>query len=359
MPATSTITRQPRTQRCTSAGSVLSITGTLPGPRPPAVDEHRDAEQQQSADGLLDPQPHREQPGQGDDDDDRHEHHAGDDPQPEQALPRPAGRTAGEGERQQRTGDDERGAHPDRVGHHGVVVPEKDDREQGEHGKRGVAAGEQQHGPEARGFGSSRGHAGNARRARRPSGSAVPQRRLMTFDNNLSSAKNKKSTHTACYKGRVTTHPPSAPPTLEDVARVAGVSRATVSRVVNSVRNVDPKLRETVERAIATTGYVPNNAARSLVTRRVGSVALVVSGAGEDGDEVGEDGFSTKQIFGDPFFGRVVGGIVGYLRPRGIHPVLMLADTADARSQVLAFLRQGNADGALLVSTPAVVSLFR
>jgi DNA-binding LacI/PurR family transcriptional regulator len=140
------------------------------------------------------------------------------------------------------------------------------------------------------------------------------------------------------------------PPTLEDVARVAGVSRATVSRVVNGVRNVDPEIQENVRRAVAVTGYVPNNAARSLVTRRVGSVALVVSGAGED-EEIGGDGFSTRHIFGDPFFGRVVGGIVGYLRPRGIHPVLMLADTAEARSQVLAFLRQGNADGALLVST--------
>jgi DNA-binding LacI/PurR family transcriptional regulator len=133
-------------------------------------------------------------------------------------------------------------------------------------------------------------------------------------------------------------------PTLEDVARVAGVSRATVSRVVNGVRNVDPEIQETVRRAVAVTGYVPNNAARSLVTRRVGSVALVVSGAGED---------STGEVFGDPFFGRVVGGIVGYLRPRGVHPVLMLADSADARQQVLAFLRQGNADGALLVSTHA------
>jgi DNA-binding LacI/PurR family transcriptional regulator len=137
-------------------------------------------------------------------------------------------------------------------------------------------------------------------------------------------------------------------PTLEDVARVAGVSRATVSRVVNGVRNVDPEIQEMVRRAVAVTGYVPNNAARSLVTRRVGSVALVVSGAGDD-----EDGSATSEIFGDPFFGRVVGGIVGYLRPRGVHPVLMLADSADARSQVLAFLRQGNADGALLVSTHA------
>jgi DNA-binding LacI/PurR family transcriptional regulator len=140
-------------------------------------------------------------------------------------------------------------------------------------------------------------------------------------------------------------------PTLEDVARVAGVSRATVSRVVNGVRNVDPEIQETVRRAVAVTGYVPNHAARSLVTRRIGSIALIVSGAGDD--SVGDDGFSSAQIFGDPFFGRVVGGIVGYLRPRGIHPVLMLAETDESRAQVLAYLRQGNADGALLVSTHA------
>src|SRR4051812_8571031 len=344
MPASSTITRQPRTQRCTSAGSVLSITGTLPGPRPPAVDEHGDAEQQQPADGLLDPQPHREQPGQGDDDDDRHEHHAGDDPQPEQTLPRPAGRAAGEGEGQKRTGDDQRGAHPDRVGHHGVVVPEKDDREQGEHGKRGVAAGEQQHGPEARGFGSSRGHAGNARRPGRPGGSAVPQRPLMTFVIGMSSARSWESALTACYKGRVTTHPPSAPPTLEDVARVAGVSRATVSRVVNSVRNVDPKLRETVERAIATTGYVPNRAARSLVTRRTGGVALVVSEP-----ERHVEAF-TGGGFGDPFFGRVVEGVVAHLRPQGLHPLLMLVDSDEEREKLVPKLRQEQVSGVLLIS---------
>jgi DNA-binding LacI/PurR family transcriptional regulator len=137
-------------------------------------------------------------------------------------------------------------------------------------------------------------------------------------------------------------------PTLEDVARVAGVSRATVSRVVNGVRNVDPEIQENVRRAVAVTGYVPNHAARSLVTRRVGAIALVVSGAGDD--SLDADGYSGR-IFTDPFFGRVLAGVVGFLREHGMHPVLMLAETAEARAQVLTYLRQGNADGALLVST--------
>ena len=58
---------------------------------------------------------------------------------------------------------------------------------------------------------------------------------------------------------------PARRPTLEQVAKVAGVSRATVSRVVNGVESVDPGIREAVERAVADTGYVPNRAARSLV----------------------------------------------------------------------------------------------
>lgn len=137
-------------------------------------------------------------------------------------------------------------------------------------------------------------------------------------------------------------------PTLEDVARVAGVSRATVSRVVNRTRNVDPAIQESVRRAVAEVGYVPNSAARSLITRRTGSVALVVSGAGEGM----EDEFR-NQVFTDPFFSRVINGVMGFLRPQGMHPVLMLAETDEAREQVVLFLRQGNADGAVVVSTHA------
>ncbi|MFF8997767.1 LacI family DNA-binding transcriptional regulator [Streptomyces achromogenes] len=140
-------------------------------------------------------------------------------------------------------------------------------------------------------------------------------------------------------------------PTLEDVAREAGVSRATVSRVVNGVRNVDPAIQELVRQAIRRTGYAPNRAARSLVTRRAEAVALVVSGAGDTSGEA-QAAFAAR-VFADPFFGRVVAGIVGYLRPRSVHPVLMFAESAAAREEVLAYLGQGRADGALVVSSHA------
>lgn len=139
---------------------------------------------------------------------------------------------------------------------------------------------------------------------------------------------------------------PGSAPTLEDVARVAGVSRATVSRVVNGHRQVAPGLQEVVRRAVLETGYVPNLAARSLVTRRTGTVAVVVSGA----DDAAKGG---ALDFADPFFGRAVGGLLRALRPHEVDPVLMIAETDHDKARVISVLHSGNVAGALLVSTHA------
>jgi DNA-binding LacI/PurR family transcriptional regulator len=142
---------------------------------------------------------------------------------------------------------------------------------------------------------------------------------------------------------------PGASPTLEHVAKVAGVSRATVSRVINGIRNVDPQIQELVRQAVAQTGYVPNQAARSLVTRRTNSVALVVS---EAEHRTFDDPFLGR-IFTDPFFGRLVSGIMGVLRPRGVAMVLMLAENDQARAQLIGYLKQGHVDGVIAVSASA------
>ncbi|MEO0872873.1 MAG: LacI family DNA-binding transcriptional regulator, partial [Pseudomonadota bacterium] len=52
--------------------------------------------------------------------------------------------------------------------------------------------------------------------------------------------------------------------TIEDVAKAAGVSRQTVSRVINRRSNVKDAVRARVEEAIAELGYVPNAAARRM-----------------------------------------------------------------------------------------------
>jgi DNA-binding LacI/PurR family transcriptional regulator len=120
---------------------------------------------------------------------------------------------------------------------------------------------------------------------------------------------------------------------LEEVAKVAGVSRATASRVVNGVASVDATIRAAVQQAIADTGYVPNLAARSLVTRRADAVALVLPGQ--------------QRMLGDPFFGRVVSGVMTVTEPAGIHLVL----AADRRAEVESDVRRGRLDGVILIHT--------
>jgi DNA-binding LacI/PurR family transcriptional regulator len=136
-------------------------------------------------------------------------------------------------------------------------------------------------------------------------------------------------------------------PTMDQVAEAAGVSRATVSRVINGAPSVDAKIREMVERAIADTGYVPNVAARSLVTRRSNSVALVIS----EPDRPNDDSFLNR-IFTDPYFGRITAGATRALRPHDIHLVIIPTDSAD-HHQVVRYLRQGHVDGVLLISSHA------
>ncbi|MFG6404116.1 LacI family DNA-binding transcriptional regulator [Microbacterium sp. P04] len=75
---------------------------------------------------------------------------------------------------------------------------------------------------------------------------------------------------TGAERGRVAT--------IFDVARLAGVSHQTVSRVLNDLPNVRPATRERVEQAIGQLRYVPSHAARALVTRRSRTIGLVATG---------------------------------------------------------------------------------
>jgi LacI family transcriptional regulator len=85
---------------------------------------------------------------------------------------------------------------------------------------------------------------------------------------------------------------------LEEIGRRAGVSRSTVSRVINGEPNVSPTARERVEAVIAETGYRPHAAARSLASNRTGVVGIVIAN-------------SVETLFDDPYFGRLILGITG------------------------------------------------
>ncbi len=72
-------------------------------------------------------------------------------------------------------------------------------------------------------------------------------------------------------------------PVMADVARLAGVSHQTVSRVINGANNIRPDTRSRVEHAIAALGYRPNTAARTLVTRRSRTVGIISSNTSQHG----------------------------------------------------------------------------
>lgn len=128
-------------------------------------------------------------------------------------------------------------------------------------------------------------------------------------------------------------------PTLEEVAALAGTSRATASRVVNQSPQVSPSARAAVERAINELGYAPNRAARSLVTRRSDSIGLVVAE-------------SEERIFGEPFFASLVRGVSDALAGTDMQLVLLLNRSDQERSRVQRFLST-HVDGVLLVSAHA------
>lgn len=71
--------------------------------------------------------------------------------------------------------------------------------------------------------------------------------------------------------------PTTGKPVMADVARLAGVSHQTVSRVINGSASIRPETKARVEQAISELGYRPNTAARALVTRRSGVIGIVGS----------------------------------------------------------------------------------
>ena len=131
--------------------------------------------------------------------------------------------------------------------------------------------------------------------------------------------------------------PGPARPTLEAVAALAGVSRGTVSRVINDSPQVSPRAREAVQKAIDELGFVPNRAARTLVTQRTDSVALVVSE-------------SEERFFAEPYFAAVVRGISAGLTGSGLQLLLAVAQSPAEREQLEHYLTGQHVDGVLLVS---------
>jgi LacI family transcriptional regulator len=124
----------------------------------------------------------------------------------------------------------------------------------------------------------------------------------------------------------------SRSPTSVDVARAAGVSQSTVSRVVNGNVPVSPEVKAAVEAAIERLGYRPNLSARSLVTSRTGSVGVVL------GDLT------------NGYYAELLHTISGELSRAG-YRTLMLSDRTGDPQDLLATLGESNVDGIVVTTS--------
>lgn len=129
----------------------------------------------------------------------------------------------------------------------------------------------------------------------------------------------------------------SSRPTLDQVAAEAGVSRATASRAINGGSKVSPTAQAQVNEAIARLGYIPNRAARSLVTNRTDSIGLIIP----EPDE---------RVLTDPFFASVIRGLNIALKGTDIQLVLLIVQPGDPVSRIARYLNNGHLDGAVVVS---------
>lgn len=126
-------------------------------------------------------------------------------------------------------------------------------------------------------------------------------------------------------------------PTLDDVAARAGVGRGTVSRTINGSPHVSPDAHARVMAAVRELGYVPNKAARSLVTRRTETVTLVISE-------------SERRVFTEPFFAGVVRGISAALVERSRPLLLAMAQTVAQHESLEHYLLSQHVDGVMMLS---------
>ena len=127
--------------------------------------------------------------------------------------------------------------------------------------------------------------------------------------------------------------------TLEQIAQLAGVSRSTVSRVVNGHPNVRPEVRQHVQQIIRQVGYQPHAAARSLVTKRTHIVGLIIPRA-------------VTNIFTDPFFPQLIRGMADTVNAHECHLMLSLfTGYTDEDRLYLQVLRSGTLDGVVVAST--------
>lgn len=127
---------------------------------------------------------------------------------------------------------------------------------------------------------------------------------------------------------------------LETIARLSGVSRSTVSRVLNNSPRVSPEVRRRVLEVIRQTNFQPNLAARGLAAGSTRILGLVIpTGVG--------------RLFIDPYFPLLIQGVTSACNSRDYSIMLWLAEPEYERRTIRQILYSGLVEGVILSSMPA------
>lgn len=137
--------------------------------------------------------------------------------------------------------------------------------------------------------------------------------------------------------------------TLEDIARQAGVSRATVSRVLNGDEHVRESTRNRVLEVLQQYNFQPNLAARGLAAGRTNVIGLVIPAG-------------LSALFADPYFPILIQGATSVCNLRDYSLMLWLAEPEYERRTIRKILHGGLLDGVIVSSSlmddPIVQALY-
>ena len=129
----------------------------------------------------------------------------------------------------------------------------------------------------------------------------------------------------------------NSPITIDQIAISAGVSSATVSRVLNGTAKVSPDTEKAVRKAIDKYKFVPDSRARSLAGGKSGLVVLLMEETNEE-------------FFLNPFWGQVVQGFSARITEMGMHPILLIHPKSANEESLFATLKASKVDGIAIFS---------
>jgi LacI family transcriptional regulator len=125
--------------------------------------------------------------------------------------------------------------------------------------------------------------------------------------------------------------------TIDQVAKAAKVSPATVSRVLNGTAKVSAEKEKAVRKAVAKYNFTPNATARRLAGGRSGLIALLMEE-------------SSEEFFLNPFWGQVVQGFSTAITDAGLHPLLLIRPKSRTEDSLFSTLQAGQMDGLAIFS---------